>query len=198
MAIEFKKTAFSGNTPVIWRGECKMLPGGFKPKQNFPIGTVLRRGLFIQVDYNDMTAGVIKITRVHSGGTGTAPRVAKGHLFAIGDKIQKYGDATSTTVQGIDTSNEAYDVITLAAEITGLAENDILIESDGQSEASKPAYTPNAVIGADLEFKGTGIPTIDAAYDAVVMFNHLSHPIPADWLQGMCLKSNPNILLIKQ
>ena len=111
--------------------------------------------------------------------------------------MQKYGDTKHTTVQSIDTSNADYDVITLAAEITGLAAKDILIESDGQGTA-KPAYIPNAVIGADLEFKGTGIPTIDAAYEAVVMFNHLSHPIPADWQQGMCLKSNPNIVLIKQ
>lgn len=197
MAIEFKKTAFSGNTPVIWRGECKMLPGGFKPKQTFPIGTVLRIGLFIQVDFNDMTAGVLKLAEVQTGGSTTAPRVPKGHLFAVGDKVQKYGDTKHTTVQSIDTSNADYDVITLAAEITGLAAKDILIESDGQGTA-KPAYIPNAVIGADLEFKGTGIPTIDAAYEAVVMFNHLSHPIPADWQQGMCLKSNPNIVLIKQ
>lgn len=209
MAIEFKKTAFSGNTPVIWRGECKMLPGGFKPKQNFPVGTVLRRGVFIQVDFNDMTAGVIKITRVHSGGTTTAPRVAKGHLFAVGDTVMKYGvDNVSPSIKNIDTSNSSYDVITLDSEITGLTENDILIESTkyaatggGSGEDPIPAaplYVPNAVVGADLEFKGTGIPTIDAAYDAVVMFNHLSHPIPADWQQGMCLKSNPNILLIKQ
>ena len=112
MAIEFKKTAFSGNTPVIWRGECKMLPGGFKPKQTFPIGTVLRRGLFIQVDFNDMTAGVLKLAEVQTGGSTTAPRVPKGHLFAVGDKVQKYGDTKHTTVQSFDTSNADYDVIT--------------------------------------------------------------------------------------
>ena len=54
------------------------------------------------------------------------------------------------------------------------------------------------VIGADLEFKGTGIPTIDAAYEAVVLYNNVNYPIPADWLQGVTLKSNPNILFIKQ
>lgn len=197
MAIEFKKTAFSGNTPVIWRGECKILPGGFKPKQNFPIGTILRRGLFIKIDFDEMTAGVLKLAAVQTGGSETAPRVPKGHLFAIGDKVQKFGDTKSTTVQKIDTSNADYDVITLAAVITGLKENDILIESNGEETAS-PAYVPNAIIGTDLEFKGTGIPTIDAAYEAVLLYNHLSHPIPEDWKQGMCLKSNPNIVLIKQ
>lgn len=197
MAIEFKKQAFSGKTPVIWRGECKILPGGFKPKQTFPVGTVLRRGIPIQVDFEEMSAGVVKIAKVLDGGTTTDARVGKGHLFAVGDKVQKLGTATSTTVSKIDTSNADYDVITFAAAITGLAAGDSIQESDGQSSA-KPLYTPNMVIGADLEFKGTGIPTIDAAYDAVVLYNNVNYPIPADWLQGVALKSNPNILFIKQ
>lgn len=197
MAIEFKKQAFSGKTPVIWRGECKILPGGFKPKQTFPVGTVLRRGIPIQVDFEEMSAGVVKIAKVLDGGTTTGARVGKGHLFAVGDKVQKLGTTTSTTVSKIDTTNADYDVITFAAAITGLAAGDSIQESDGQSSA-KPLYTPNMVIGADLEFKGTGIPTIDAAYDAVVLYNNVNYPIPADWLQGVALKSNPNILFIKQ
>ena len=197
MAIEFKKQVYSGKTPVIWRGECKILPGGFKPKQTFPTGTILRRGLPIQVDFDEMSAGVVKIAKVLTGGTTTAPRIGKEHLFAVGDTVQKLGAATSTTISKIDTSNADYDVITLAAEITGLAAGDSIQESDGESSAA-PLYTPNMVIGADLEFKGTGIPTIDAAYEAVVLYNNVNYPIPADWLQGVCLKSNPNILFIKQ
>lgn len=197
MAIEFKKQTFSGKTPVIWRGECKILPGGFKPKQTFPVGTVLRRGLPIQVDFDEMSAGVVKIAKVLDGGTTTDARVSKGHLFAVGDKVQKLGTATSTTVSKIDTSNADYDVLTFAAAISGLAAGDSIQESDGQSSA-KPLYTPNMVVGADLEFKGTGIPTIDAAYEAVVLYNNVDYPIPADWLQGVTLKSNPNILFIKQ
>lgn len=197
MAIEFKKQAFSGKTPVIWRGECKILPGGFKPKQTFPTGTVLRRGIPIQVDFDEMSAGVVKIAKVLDGGTTTDARVSKGHLFAVGDKVQKLGTTTSTTVSKIDTTNADYDVITFATAISGLVAGDSIQESDGQSSA-KPLYTPNMVVGADLEFKGTGIPTIDAAYDAVVLYNNVDYPIPADWLQGVTLKSNPNILFIKQ
>lgn len=197
MAIEFKKQAYSGKTPVIWRGECKILPGGFKPKQTFPTGTVLRRGLPIQVDFEEMSASVVKIAKVLDGGTTTAARIGKGLLFAVGDKVQKVGDTTSTTVSKIDTSNADYDVITFAAEISGLAAGDSIQESDGE-ETANPLNTPNMVIGADLEFKGTGIPTIDAAYEAVVLYNNVNYPIPADWLQGVALKSNPNILFIKQ
>lgn len=201
MAIEFKKKAIPGKTPVIWRGECKILPGGFKPKQSFPVGTVLRRGLPIQVDFEDMSAGVVKISKVLDGGTTTNARVGKGHLFVVGDKVQKLGTATSTTVSKIDTSNADYDVITFASAIAGLVAGDNIQESDGEDTA-KPLYVPNMVIGHDLEFKGTGIPTIDAAYEAMVLYNHVSYPIPADWLldaqKSPCLKSNPNIMFIKQ
>jgi hypothetical protein len=201
MAIEFKKKAIPGKTPVIWRGECKILPGGFKPKQSFPVGTVLRRGIPIQVDFEDMSAGVVKIAKVLDGGTTTNARVGKGHLFVVGDKVQKLGTTTSSTVSKIDTSNADYDVITFASAITGLVAGDNIQESDGEDTA-KPLYVPNMVIGHDLEFKGTGIPTIDAAYEAMVLYNHVSYPIPTDWLldaqKSPCLKSNPNIMFIKQ
>lgn len=81
MAIDFKKTQLSGHTPEIWRGECKILPGGFKPVQNFPVGTVLHRGTPIYVDFEAMSAAVCKTAKVLKGGTTTAPRVAKGALL---------------------------------------------------------------------------------------------------------------------
>ena len=221
MAIEFKKTSIKGHTPEIWRGECKMLPGGFKPKNNIPVGSVVYRGV---------------------------PRIAKGHLFAVGDVIAKVGkDDKSVTVSSIDTSNADYDVLNLSAAITGLSNGDAIIESldygyldatstttgalkivanDAQSvgddeiklqsvtpylgeetlavgdyvilQKSVAKYTPNMVNGAVKEFNGKGLPTIDAAYEAVVLYPSLGFPILPDWLNGCCLKSNPNILFIKQ
>ena len=209
MAIEFKKQTFSGKTPVIWRGECKILPGGFKPKQTFPVGTVLQRGTPIQVDFEEMTAAVCKTAKVLSGGSTTAPRVMKGHYFVVGDVVMKNGVTDkSPSIRSIDTSNSDYDVITLSAAISGLTESDVLVEASEYASTgggsgsdpipSAPLYNPNMVIGADLEFKGTGIPTIDAAYEAVVLYNNVNYPILDDWLQGVTLKSNPNILFIKQ
>lgn len=245
MAIDFKKTAVKGHTPEIWRGECKMLPGGFKPVQSFPIGTVLHRGTPIFVDFAAMSAAVCKTAKVLAGGTTTAFRVAKGHLFAVGDVVTKNGDGASTpTIKSIDTTNADYDVITLSAAYTGLTTDDVLIESrdygyidatsttegalkivesnpsDGQIalasvtpylgektlaandyvvlQAAGSKYTPNMVNGAVKEFNGKGLPTIDAAFEAVVLYPSLSFPVLPEWLNGCCLKSNPNILFIKQ
>ena len=200
MAIEFKKTAVSGRFPEIWRGECKILPGGFKPLQSFAVGTVLRRALLLEVNFKEMTAAVIKLADVLAGGTTKAVRVAKGHYFAVGDVITKVGDGKSTpSISSIDTSNVDYDVLTLSAAYTGLKAGDTIVESVAvESGDATSKYTPNMIVGADKEFNGKGIPAIDAAYEAVVLYPSLSFTIPAEWLNGPCLKSNPNILFIKQ
>lgn len=245
MAISFQRTTYSGHTPEIWRGECKILPGGFKPKQTFPNGTVLHRGTPIEVDYSDMSAAVVKTAKVVTGGTTTKPRIAKGHYFVVGDVVTKYGvGASSPTVNAIDTANADYDVLTLSAAISGLTANDVLVEAtdygyytaaegdtgallvkaSGAStgeinaasvtpykgegtvaagdyvvlKAAAPKYTPNAVVGAVLEFDGKGIPTIDAAYEAVVLYPSLLFPILPEWLNGFSLVCNPSIKLIKQ
>lgn len=200
MAIEFKKTAVKGHTPEIWRGECKMLPGGFKPKNTIPVGTVLHRGVLIEVNFDEMSAAVIKVAKILAGGTTTKPRIAKGHLFAVGDVVTKSGDGSKTpTITAIDTTNADYDTLTLSSAYTGLAENDKIVESEAvESGTASAKYTPNMVNGAVKEFNGKGLPTIDAAYEAVVLYPSLNFPLLDEWLNGCCLKSNPNILFIKQ
>lgn len=202
MAIDFKRTKLSGRFPELWRGECKILPGGFKPAQSFPVGTVLRRGTPITVDFEKRTAAVAKTAEVLKGGTTTAPRVPKGHYFTVGDVVTKLGDGKKApSIKSIDTTNEDYDTITLSAAYAGLAENDVIVEANEittEVTEAKPLYTPNMIVGADLEFTGKGIPTIDAAFEAVVLYPSLNFPIIPDWLNGCCLKANPNILFIKQ
>ena len=200
MSIEFKREKVAGHFPEIWRGECKILPGGFKPLQDFSVGTVLHRGTPIFVNFEGMTAAVCKTAKVLKGGTTTAPRVAKGHYFTKGDVITKNGDGASTpTISDIDTTNADYDVLKLSAAYTGLAENDVIVESAAVAEGKASAkYEPNAVVGAVKEFDGKGIPTIDAAYEAVVLYPSLANPLLDEWKQGIGLKSNQNIIFIKQ
>lgn len=201
MAIEFKKTSFDGYMPSIWRGECKILPGGFKPVQSFATGTVLRRGTPIHVDFETMTAGVVKVAQVLEGGTTAKPRVTKNSHLAIGDKVMSLGGEDEKTVNSIDTSNSGYDVVTLNSAMTGLKAGDILQESEEVETVVQPRFeAPNMIVGSDLEFTGRGIPTIDAAYDAVVLYNIVSYPLPESWMLngGICLKLNPNIVFIKQ
>lgn len=204
MAIEFKKQSYSGHFPEIWRGEAKILPGGFSPKQQIPPGTVLRRAVPLFVDFDELSAAICKTTKMLAGGTTTKPRVPKGHYFSVGDSVTKHGDYSKLIViTGIDKSNSEYDTLTLQSEYTGLAEKDVLVEGastgDGENAKIAPAYEPNMIIGAEKDWNGKGLLTIDAAYDAVVLIPSLEDtPMLPEWLNGVCLKNNPNILYIKQ
>lgn len=203
MAITFEKQSFGGRFPEIWRGECKMLPGGFKPTQEFAPGTVVRRATPVFVNFDEMSATVCKVASVLDGGTTTKVRVPKGHYFTKGDNVFKYGDAAPAlvTVNEVDRTNSAYDVLTLSMAITGIAKDDVLVEGksvEGETPTVKAVCEPNMVVGADKQFDGKGLPTLDAAFEAVVLYPSLQFPILKEWLQGVALKNNPNIIFIKQ
>lgn len=203
MAITFEKQSFGGRFPEIWRGECKMLPGGFKPTQEFAHGTVVRRATPVFVNFDEMSATVCKVASVLDGGTTTKVRVPKGHYFTKGDNVFKYGDAAPAlvTVNEVDRTNSAYDVLTLSMAITGIAKDDVLVEGksvEGETPTVEAVCEPNMVVGADKQFDGKGLPTLDAAFEAVVLYPSLQFPILKEWLQGVALKNNPNIIFIKQ
>lgn len=198
MAIDFKKTTYSGNIDPFWRKEVKMLPGGFSMKQaTFSAGDVIQRGAFVAVDVDKMEAAIVKVGKVLDGGTTSKIRVSKKNNFCNGDTVMKIGDSATTTIKSIDRSNPEYDVVEVASAITGIAKDDFLQEADSNSKT--PKYVANAVLGADLEIRNGGLPTIDAAYDAIVL-KSVCTPFPASWLvdNGFCLKANPNILVINQ
>lgn len=201
MGINFKSQAFGGHFPELYRGECRMLPGGFKPANEIAIGAILRPGVPLFVNFDEMSAAVCKTALVVNGGSTTAPRVAKGHYFAVGDSVAVNEGTANATVKSIDTENADYDVITFDKEIAGIKADDVLIEceSDLQSGKAAPKYVPNMIVGAEKEFKTTGINTIDAGYDAIVLIPSLANtPMLPEWLSGVCLKNNPNIIYIKQ
>ena len=204
MAITFEKQSFGGRFPEIWRGECKMLPGGFKPTQEFAVGTVVRRATPVFVNFDDMSASVCKVASVLDGGTTTKVRVPKGHYFTKGDKVFKHDDSAPelVTINDVERTNIAYDVLTLSKGITDIKKDDVLVEGKAVGESGnekvEAAYVPNMIVGTDKQFDGKGLPTLDAAFEAVVLFPSLLFPILPEWLQGVALKNNPNIIFIKQ
>lgn len=79
----------------------------------------------------------------------TAIKVAKNHLFAIGDFVTVGGalDGASDKITAIDKSNAAYDVITLDATIGAAAAGKVLIGVAEKAAAGKVAL---AVDGSEL------------------------------------------------
>lgn len=198
MGVTFDKTIYTGRRQAFWRGEAKILPGGFHVTNRVNIGTVIKRGAFVQVDMDSLSCAIVKVGQVLTGGTTTKPRVGKDNYFEVGDTVFKVGGNAVGTIKDIDRTNDAYDVITLAAAYTGLAEGDFLVEGKDEGGA-KAAYTPNYVIGEDKEWKKQGSEAVDVAYDVLVIKPNVP-AFPAEWLVegGYVLKTNPNIHFINQ
>lgn len=197
MSISFKEKTFSGRRNAIWR-EPKVLPGGFAVAQTFAAGTLLKRGTLVSVDMTTLKAGIVKVGKVLTGGTTTAPRVSKDNYLAPGDTVMKVGDTANAIVTAVDRSNENYDVVTLSAAITGLAADDYLQEADTSGGNAMAKYMPNAVIAADRIILESDLPTVDVAWQALVI-RAAAQTFPDSFLSGsIALTNNHNILFINQ
>ena len=203
MAIEFKKTTYAGNLDAFWRTEVRMLPGGFNCSQSIPVGDVIPRGALVCADFDTMTATIVKVGRVVDGGTTTNPRVTKNNHFYAGDTVMKIGKKdAAVTVKSVDRSNPDYDVVEFSAALATLAKGDYLIEAVKDTGDSATTYSQaheaNTILGADYTSRAVGMTTLDVAYSAVAL-KDVCPQFPADWLDGGAfLKTNHNILFIKQ
>lgn len=203
MAIEFKKTSYAGNLDAFWRTEVRMLPGGFNCSQSIPVGDVIPRGALVCADFDTMTATIVKVGRVVDGGTTTKPRVTKNNHFYAGDTVMKIGKKDdAVTVKSVDRSNPDYDVVEFSAALATLAKGDYLVEAVKDTGDSATTYSQaheaNTILGADYTSRAVGMTTLDVAYSAVAL-KDVCPQFPADWLDGGAfLKTNHNILFIKQ
>lgn len=203
MAIEFKKTSYAGNLDAFWRTEVRMLPGGFNCSQSIPVGDVIPRGALVCADFDTMTATIVKVGRVVDGGTNTKPRVTKNNHFYAGDTVMKIGKKdAAVTVKSVDRSNPDYDVVEFSAALATLAKGDYLVETIKDTGDSATTYSQaheaNTILGADYTSRAVGMTTLDVAYSAIAL-KDVCPQFPADWLDGGAfLKTNHNILFIKQ
>lgn len=203
MAIEFKKTSYAGNLDAFWRTEVRMLPGGFNCSQSISVGDVIPRGALVCADFDTMTATIVKVGRVVDGGTTTLPRVTKNNHFYAGDTVMKIGKKdAAVTVKSVDRSNPDYDVVEFSAALATLAKGDYLVEAVKDTGDSATTYSQaheaNTILGADYTSRAVGMTTLDVAYSAVAL-KDVCPQFPVDWLDGGAfLKTNHNILFIKQ
>ena len=203
MAITFNTNKMPSAERKIWRGEAKMLPAGFKPKQTFVAGTTFLRGTPLFLDMSDLSCAICKVAKVIAGGTTTKPRITKNSYFQVGDKVMVDGGSVERTISAIDSSNSGYDELTLNSALTGATEGAFITESlattEGQTTTYSAKYVPNAIIGEDREVLASDLPTIDAAWGALVI-KDVAPAIPDSWMAegGLCLKNNHNIVYIRQ
>ncbi|MGL4519317.1 MAG: hypothetical protein ACRCUJ_06495 [Phocaeicola sp.] len=82
--------------------------------------------------------------------TGTTIKVAKNHLFAVGDFVTAGGACTGAAdkITAIDKSNDTYDVLTLAATIAAITKGAVLVAAKEKAAAGSAglAVTSELVI----------------------------------------------------
>lgn len=143
--ITFASESYTKHPNPFWRQERRILPAGFKPVQEFPVGTKIYRGAWVKV-LAGLTCAVVKVAQVLTGGTTTKPRVVKGGYFQVGDVVMDLSNnAKTTTVKAIDTSNPDYDVLTLNAAISTLAEGHFIQEANEYGYIDAESTTEGAL-----------------------------------------------------
>jgi hypothetical protein len=123
--------------------------------------------------------------------------------FVVGDKVLKTVTGTfaaAPSIAKIEDGNAGY-VITLSAVISGLAVGDAIFQviSDSSSNAALPVTAPQGLTIAG-DAVGTPVGMFETSVDVTadskgyMFYKRRIPPIPADFISGIGLATNPNIL----
>lgn len=110
MGHKFKEKKIAGDRAIFYR-DVVTTQSGFNLMQKFPVGTVIPKGTFVEYAEEDKNeAYCVKSARVAAGGTATAIRVEKGHIFQPSDEVF-VDNSAKAKIQSIDTNALAYDIL---------------------------------------------------------------------------------------
>ena len=185
MGKYFETKAAPAAEPQIWAHTKQMedgLGGGSLVATDLVAGSTLKKGALIYWDGAGATRNVypIKNALVLADGSTTSPRVAKNHLFKVGNV--GFVSGTAVTITAIDTTNPAYDVITFDASCDG---------------AVAGAYIEQANVagGAAAAVKGIYTLTIDTkpAADDKLAINGIEYTFAAAAAEGKIMIGTDNV-----
>lgn len=141
------KTTLNSGVPV-YQQRHETAQGGFVlDHSTLTVGDTVKAGQ--PVGYNEATrkANVVKVAKVYenAGSSATVIKVYKGHHFKVGDYIAKTVGSAAYAITAIDTSNAAYDSITVGTTlgVALTADTDVLFQSSATG-ASAAAYSVTA------------------------------------------------------
>ena len=192
MAKDLEILAAPSVDPQIWKHELQHTDGqggGQLSITNLSAGIKFKKGALINFDFTTKEVNPVKNALVVAGGTTSAPRVTKKHLFKVGDFVYVSGDAV--TINAIDTSNSAYDVLTLSAACTGATAGAIIVQALAAGATPAAKYTANVILGNRVKIVA-GV-TVDCIYkvDQWVEKARIPYPVSAATVSAL----NPNIIL---
>ncbi len=114
-------------------------------------------GTFLKI--TDGVAQVVKNALVIAGGTATAIRVNKAHLFNVGDNIFVLMADTSRAISAITTTHPDYDILTIATTLGHTpAAGEIISETrTANITLPTPKYVPNAILKETVDLEHVNI-----------------------------------------
>ncbi|RPE05549.1 hypothetical protein EGT74_24510 [Chitinophaga lutea] len=155
MGVGFKRTLTTGDIPVF-QGDGKdiqLAQGGFLLDiTGLPASSVIKAGTPMSFDESTRIAKVI-ITGVvyeNAGAAATSYKVEKGHSFKVGDNFGAVVGDDAYPITVIDTSNAAYDMITVGTTIGAVAAGALVFKSSATgANAAAFAFPPKGLLFAE-------------------------------------------------
>lgn len=168
MSLRIEKFTESRSTNAFYHKVADIPAGVTVKTSGYANGGVITEGapLYAAEDglYNAATSA--KVVEV-AGASATDYVVEKGHLYAVGDKIQKTA-STSVNITAINTSDPNKDTITVDATLGAKAIGDVV----GQFYTG----TPVAVVGEGVTFRKGDNVLVSAWVIAVINKNMIPEP----------------------
>ena len=207
------KISFVGEKP-IFTGSPQIVPGGFnldREKQRFSVGDIIPAGTLAIFDEVTRKVQIVKTAKVKAIGTKDKKVItlcSNGYCspcFSVGDKLLQaksvsgtFKDAPSiVSIEKPGVSNAPY-VITLSAEISGLAVDDVLVEVVESSTNAAVIGEPNSLTIEEVTVKEfeTAIDVTEDTMQYAVMERRVL-PIPDSMKDSTkrYLKANSHIRL---
>lgn len=146
MAIGYSRKLATGAIP-IWQGltkDIQLAQGGFLlTKGTLANGDVLKGGSPVVFDEAARTATVLHTGVIYENAASNATtyKITKGHSLKVADNLSKTTGGAAYAISAIDTSNAAYDVITVPTTLGTLTAGDLVFASTaaGASASALPA-----------------------------------------------------------
>lgn len=133
---------------------------------DFNDGALVPAGSVIGKDGNGLYH-VLKTAKLHTaaGNTATDYLVLKGHGFKIGDFVAAQTGAKAYAITGINTSNAAYDTISVGTTLgVAVAQYAGIFQAAAEATSNTSAFkvTPLAVTGHSIKLKSGDTNVVDA------------------------------------
>ncbi|MBR8535394.1 hypothetical protein KDU71_07465 [Carboxylicivirga sediminis] len=107
---------------------------------------MLEKGALFAADYANKTAKLVKTAKLHANATNAATdyQVGKNHQFKVGEYFAATKGGAAYAITAVDTSNAAYDVITLGTTLgVALTAADDVVFFESSAEGADVAAEKN-------------------------------------------------------